>query len=214
MCGGVARMSSPSEHSFDTVEQRVSYGIAMNMGANLARQGVEVDLSAFVIGLQDGLSGLPPRVKEADLRAAFETAQERAEAVAAGEAAKRAEAGNAFLAENRARAGVVVTDSGLQYEVMREGAGAKPTSDQTVEVHYHGTLTDGTVFDSSVQRGETVSFPVTGVIAGWVEALQLMTVGSKWKLFIPASLGYGDRGQGPIPPGSVLVFEVELVAIK
>lgn len=211
---GWRTMSSPSEHSFDTVEQRVSYGIARNMGANLTRQGLEIDLSAFVIGLQDGLAGLPPRVEEADLRAAFETAQERVEAVAAGEAAKRAEAGQAFLAENRARAGVVVTDSGLQYEVLRAGSGAKPTAEQTVEVHYHGTLTDGTVFDSSVQRGETVSFPVTGVISGWVEALQLMPVGSKWKLFIPSELGYGDRGQGPIPPGSVLVFEVELISIK
>jgi len=207
-------MSSPSEHSFDTVEQRVSYGIAMNMGANLARQGMEVDLSAFVIGLQDGLSGLPARVKESDLRAAFETAQERAEAVSAGQAAKQSEAGNTYLEKNRSRAGVVVTDSGLQYEVLREGAGAKPSAAQTVEVHYHGMLTDGTVFDSSVQRGEPISFPVTGVIAGWVEGLQLMSVGSKWKLFIPAALAYGDRGQGPIPPGSVLVFEVELISIK
>jgi FKBP-type peptidyl-prolyl cis-trans isomerase len=102
----------------------------------------------------------------------------------------------------------------LQYEVLREGKGAKPTSDQSVEVHYHGTLIDGTVFDSSVARGETISFPVTGVIPGWVEALQLMSVGSKWKLFIPAELGYGNRAQGAIPAGSVLVFEVELIGIE
>ena len=208
-------MSNPSEYSFDTVDQRVSYGIAMNMGAQLARQGgVEIDLGAFIIGLQDGLSGLPARVPEASLRAAFETAQERAEALAAERASKQGAVGQEFLNKNKTRAGVVVTKSGLQYEVLREGAGAKPTANQTVEVHYHGTLVDGTVFDSSVQRGETVSFPVTGVIAGWVEALQLMTVGSKWKLFIPSELGYGARGQGPIPPGSVLVFEDELIGIN
>jgi FKBP-type peptidyl-prolyl cis-trans isomerase FklB len=206
---------SSSEYSLDTVDQRVSYGIAMNMGANITRQGgIEIDLAAFVVGLQDGLSGAKPRVSEADLRAAFETAQERVEAIAAAGAAKQAEAGNKFLADNKARAGVVTTASGLQYEVLRKGAGAKPTPDQSVEVHYHGTLIDGTVFDSSVQRGETISFPVTGVIAGWVEALQLMAVGSKWKLFIPSELGYGDRAQGAIPAGSVLIFEVELIGIE
>ncbi|HTJ78684.1 MAG TPA: FKBP-type peptidyl-prolyl cis-trans isomerase [Rariglobus sp.] len=208
-------MSSPSEHSLETVDQRVSYGIAMNMGRNIAQQGgLEIDLAAFVVGLQDGLSGAKSRVEDKDLRAAFETAQERAEAVAAAGAAKQAEAGNKFLADNKARKGVVTTSTGLQYEVLTEGKGAKPTPDQTVEVHYHGTLIDGTVFDSSVKRGETISFPVTGVIPGWVEALQLMSVGSKWKLFIPAELGYGNRAQGAIPAGSVLVFEVELIGIE
>ena len=109
---------------------------------------------------------------------------------------------------------MVTTESGLQYEVLVEGKGAKPTKDQSVEVHYHGTLIDGTVFDSSVARGETISFPVTGVIPGWVEALQLMPVGSKWKLTIPADLAYGNRAQGAIPAGSVLVFEVELISVK
>ncbi len=206
---------SSSEYSLDTVDQRVSYGIAMNVGANIARQGgVEIDLAAFVVGLQDGLSGAKPRVSEADLQAAFKDAQAKVEAAAAEGAAKQAEAGNAFLAGNKARAGIVTTQSGLQYEVLRAGEGAKPTPDQSVEVHYHGTLTDGTVFDSSVERGETISFPVTGVIRGWVEALQLMSVGSKWKLFIPADLAYGNRAQGGIPAGSVLIFEVELIGIK
>ena len=208
-------MSDSSDYPLDTVDQRASYGVAYNMGANLARQGgIEIDLGAFVVGLQDGLSGGKPRVSENDLRAAFETAQERAEAIAAERAGAQGKAGREFLEQNRARSGVVVTDSGLQYEVMRAGAGATPRADQTVEVHYHGTLIDGTVFDSSVRRGQTISFPVTGVIPGWVEALQLMQVGAKWRLFIPSDLGYGDRGQGPIPPASVLVFEVELIAIK
>lgn len=206
---------SSSENSLETADQRVSYGIAMNMGRNIARQGgVEIDLAAFVVGLQDGLSGAKSRVSEADLQAAFQGAQAKVEAAAAAQAAEQAKAGQAFLAENKARAGVVTTASGLQYEVLREGNGPKPTKDQSVEVHYHGTLIDGTVFDSSVARGETISFPVTGVIPGWVEALQLMPVGSKWKLFIPADLAYGNRAQGSIPPGSVLVFEVELIAVK
>ncbi len=206
---------SSTENTFETIDQRVSYGIAMNMGANIARQGgVEIDLSAFIIGLQDGLAGAKPRVSESDLQSAFKSAQARIEAATSAGAAKQAEAGQKFLTDNQARAGVVTTKSGLQYEVLREGQGAKPTSDQSVEVHYHGTLIDGTVFDSSVARGETISFPVTGVIQGWVEALQLMSVGSKWKLFIPAELGYGNRAQGAIPAGSVLVFEVELIAIE
>ncbi len=205
-------MSAPS---FQTADQRVSYGIALNMGRNIVQQGgVEIDLAAFMAGLQDGLGGAEPRVAEQDLRAAFATAQSRVEAIAKEKSSQQSAAGQAFLAENGARAGVVTTASGLQYEVLRAGAGAKPTPEQTVEVHYHGTLIDGTVFDSSVQRGETISFPVTGVIQGWVEALQLMQVGAKWKLFIPAGLAYGDRAQGAIPAGSVLVFEVELIGIE
>jgi FKBP-type peptidyl-prolyl cis-trans isomerase FklB len=207
-------MSSP-ELTLDTIDQRVSYGIAMNMGANIARQGgVEIDMTAFFAGLQDGLNGAKPRVAEGDLQAAFQEAQSRIEAANAERSAGQAKAGLEFLAKNKARPGVVTTDSGLQYEIVREGSGAKPKSDQTVEVHYHGTLIDGTVFDSSVQRGETISFPVTGVIPGWVEALQLMSVGSKLKLFIPSDLAYGDRGQGPIPPASTLIFEVELIGIQ
>ena len=206
---------SSSEYSLDTADQRVSYGIALNMGANITRQGgVEIDLSAFLVGLQDGLNGAKPRVSEAGLQAAFLGAQAKAEAAAAADSAEQAQAGQKFLANNKTRAVVVVTESGLQYEVLRKGTGAKPSPNQTVEVHYHGTLTDGTVFDSSVERGETVSFPVTGVIKGWVEALQLMSVGSKWKLFIPAELGYGNHAQGPIPAGSALIFEVELISIQ
>lgn len=206
---------SQSDDSLESVDQRVSYGIARNVGANIARQGgLEVDLSAFVVGLQDGLSGARSRIGEAELQAAFEIVQARIEAAAEKGAGKQNETNRAFLAQNKTRPGVMETSSGLQYEVVREGKGPKPTSDQTVEVHYHGTLLDGSVFDSSVERGETISFPVTGVIPGWVEALQLMPVGSKWKLFVPPELGYGNRAQGPIPAGSVLVFDVELVAIE
>src|SRR5690606_23434462 len=155
-----------------------------------------------------------PRLNEQELQAAFQKAQERIDAAASQGSLKQQQEGADFLAKNRERDGVMVTDSGLQYEVLVAGDGAKPQEDQTVEVHYHGTLIDGTVFDSSVKRGETISFPVNGVIPGWVEALQLMAVGSKWKLFIPADLAYGNRAQGPIPASSTLIFEVELLAIK
>ncbi len=212
--GAVMGVSSSSEPSLDSIEQRVSYGIALNLGANLARQGLEVDIAAFVAGLQDGLAGKPARLPESVLRAAFEVAQGKAEQAGAARSAKQAGAAQAFLDENKARPGVVVTPSGLQYEVLRAGKGAKPKSDQTVEVHYHGTLPDGTVFDSSVERGETISFPVTGVIPGWVEALQLMPVGSKWRLVIPSDLAYGPDGSGPIPPAATLIFEVELIGIQ
>ena len=206
---------SESNPSLESIDQRVSYGIALNMGGNIARQGgVEIDTAAFLAGLRDGLDGAKPRLSEQELQAAFQAAQARLDAAAEKGSLKQQQEGADFLAKNRERAGVVVTDSGLQYEVLAAGSGAQPREDQTVEVHYHGTLINGTVFDSSVKRGETVSFPVNGVIAGWVEALQLMNVGAKWKLFIPAELGYGNRAQDPIPAGSTLIFEVELIAIK
>ena len=207
-------VAKSSEPSLDTVEQRVSYGIALNLGANLARQGLVVDLPAFLAGLQDGHAGKPARLPESELRAAFKAAEEKAKQAGAGKAAQQAEAAKGFLEANQARKGVVVTGSGLQYEVLRAGKGPKPTSDQTVEVHYHGTLTDGTVFDSSVERGETITFPVTGVIPGWIEALQLMQVGAKWRLVIPSDLAYGPEGSGPIPAGATLIFEVELIGIE
>ena len=208
-------MATASEPKLENTDQRISYGIALNVGGNIARQGgVEIDTAAFLAGLHDGLNGAEPRVSENDLKAAFQEAQRRVDAAASQGSLRQQQSGAAYLEQNRQRAGVTVTGSGLQYEVLVAGAGAKPRADQTVEVHYHGTLIDGTVFDSSVQRGETISFPVNGVIPGWVEALQLMAVGSKWKLHIPAELGYGNRAQGPIPAGSTLIFEVVLIAIK
>ncbi len=201
--------------SYQSVDQRVSYGVGHNMASSIMRQGgLDVDLDAFVAGFKRGLAGEGPEIAEADLQAAFTEIQQRAQAAAAEAAAANAAIATTYLATNKSNPGVTTTESGLQYEVITSGSGPKPTAESTVEVHYHGTLLDGTVFDSSVQRGETTSFPVSGVISGWTEALQLMSVGDKWKLTIPPGLAYGDRATGSIPAGSVLIFEVELISIK
>lgn len=210
--GKTAASTAPG---FESVDQKVSYGIGYNLGAGLTRDGfVQVDQEALKTGIADGLAKSKSRIPEADLQAAFTNVQQRASAAAEAEGAKQLKAGNDYLAKNKARAGVKVTASGLQYEVLKSGFGPKPKTTDKVQVHYHGTLIDGTVFDSSIERKEPVEFPVTGVIPGWVEALQLMSVGDKWKLTVPSALAYGPRGRPGIPPNSVLVFEVELLAIK
>ena len=199
----------------ESVDQKVSYGIGYNMGTGLARDNaLAVDQAALVAGIADGLAKAKTRVPEAEIEAAFATLQQKLAAAAAAAGEKQLVLGKDYLAKNKARAGVTETASGLQYEVLAKGSGPKPKSTDTVKVHYHGTLTDGTVFDSSVERKEPIEFAVTGVIPGWVEALQLMSVGDKWKLTIPSAIAYGPRGKGSIPPNAVLIFEVELLAIK
>ena len=200
---------------FTTVDQRVSYGIGFNVGSGLARENlVTVDQEAIKAGIADGLAGAKTRVSEADLRAAFSEVQQKASAAAAAAGAKQGAAAAEFLIKNKARTGVIETKSGLQYEVLTKGSGPKPKPTDTVQVHYHGTLLDGTVFDSSIERGQPAEFQVDGVIAGWIEALQLMSVGDKFKLYIPAALGYGPRANGKIPANSLLIFEVQLLSIK
>ncbi|HSG59827.1 MAG TPA: FKBP-type peptidyl-prolyl cis-trans isomerase, partial [Pseudomonadales bacterium] len=169
-------------------------------------------------GIVDAMSGNEPKLNEAEMQEVmmrFQQAQmEKMQAKQGEEASKNAEASAAFLAENATKDGVVTTESGLQYKVITEGTGAKPGPTDTVEVHYRGTLIDGTEFDSSYRRGETVSFPVNGVIAGWTEALQLMQEGAKYELYIPSDLAYGPGGTGgPIGPNQALIFEVELVSV-
>ncbi|WP_101757652.1 FKBP-type peptidyl-prolyl cis-trans isomerase [Oceanicoccus sp. KOV_DT_Chl] len=200
---------------YSTIEQHASYGVGRQMGDQLASQAFDgVDSEAVAQGVMDALGGKPSAVDESLIRAAFAEITKRMEAKQAQEASTKAADGEAFLAGNAKREGVTVTASGLQYEVMAAGDGDKPTASSTVRTHYHGTLIDGTVFDSSVDRGEPAEFPVNGVIAGWTEALQLMGVGSKWRLFLPYQLAYGERGAGgAIGPYAALVFEVELLAI-
>lgn len=207
--------ASPAAAVVESVDQKVSYGIGYNIGSGMARDAMlTVDQAALFAGIADGLAKADTRVEEADLEAAFQAMQQKVQAAQAAEAEKQLAVGNAYLEQNKAKPGVIVTASGLQYEVLKSGAGAKPTTADTVNVHYHGMLTDGTVFDSSVERGEPLDIPVTRVIPGWTEALQLMSVGDKWKLTIPASLAYGPQATQNIPGNSVLVFEVELLGIK
>lgn len=204
-----------SDIKFETVEQKASYGIGLQMGQQLAGSGLDgLNVDAIAAGIATALTGDMPAIEVDEINKALQKLYTRAE-TARAEAAKAAAAdGEAFLKDNALRSEVTVLDSGLQYEIITEGNGEIPTSDKTVRVHYHGELVDGTVFDSSVSRGQPAQFPVTGVIKGWVEALQLMPVGSKWKLYIPHDLAYGERGAGAsIPPFAALVFEVELLAI-
>lgn len=201
--------------TFTTLEQHASYGIGLQMGQQLADNPFEgLDIAAVAAGLAAAFYGDEPEVSEQQIRAAFEVIGARMQAEQEEKAKLAAGAGEAFLAQNANKPGVIVTASGLQYEVLVAGDGEKPTRASTVRTHYHGTLIDGTVFDSSYDRGQPAEFPVGGVIAGWTEALQLMPVGSKYRLYIPHELAYGERGAGAsIAPFSALVFDVELLAI-
>ncbi len=195
--------------------KRASYGVGFNVAGNVGTQfGAFLDDAAFLDGIRDGLAGNSQRVTDAEISAALSAMQSARDDAASGVADANLEAGRVFLEENATRDGVVSLPSGLQYEVLVEGTGPLPIASDTVTTHYHGTLPDGTVFDSSVERGQPASFPVSGVIRGWVEALQLMPVGSKWRLFVPSELAYGDRGAGAsIGPNQVLIFDVELLEI-
>ena len=204
-----------SDVKLDTVETKASYGIGLQMGQQLAQSGLEgLNVAAIAKGIATSLTGEMPEIEVDEINNALREIHTRAEAAREVQAKAAAADGEAFLKDNALRSEVTVTESGLQYEVLVEGNGEIPTSDKQVRVHYHGELTDGTVFDSSVSRGQPAEFPVTGVIAGWVEALQMMPVGSKWKLYIPQDLAYGERGAGAvIPLYAALVFEVELLDI-
>ncbi|WP_185232674.1 FKBP-type peptidyl-prolyl cis-trans isomerase [Teredinibacter franksiae] len=207
--------TTPSDIELSSNESRVSYGIGLQVGKQLSENTFEgMNYNAVAKGVVDALEGNTPEVSDADLNAAFAEIRGRMEAAEAEQATTKAADGEAFLAENAKKPGITVTESGLQYEILASGDGDKPTASSTVRTHYHGTLIDGTVFDSSVSRGEPAEFPVNGVIAGWTEALQLMPVGAKWKLYIPYDLAYGPRGAGgSIAPYAALVFEVELLEI-
>ena len=200
---------------YSTTEQRVSYGLGRQMGQQLAGNAFPgIDAEAVAQGVKDALGGVASPIAEDLMRAAFEEINKKVQAQQAEQSKELSAEGEAFLVENAKKDGITVTDSGLQYEVITAGEGDKPTASSTVRTHYHGTLINGTVFDSSVDRGQPAEFPVNGVIAGWTEALQLMSVGSKWRLFIPYQLAYGERGAGgAIGPYSALIFEVELLAI-
>lgn len=198
-----------------TLEQHASYGIGLQMGQQLADNPFDgLDIAAVAAGLAAAFYGEEPEVSEDQIRQAFGVISERMQAAEAEKAKVAAADGEAFLAENAKKAGVTVTASGLQYEVLTAGSGKTPGRNDKVRTHYHGTLIDGTVFDSSYNRGQPAEFPVSGVIAGWTEALQLMQEGAKYRLYIPHNLAYGERGAGgAIKPYSALIFDVELLNV-
>ncbi len=215
----VSKMRSPdaSPEDKNINDEKIAYAFGVDYGGNLKKSGIEnFNTAAFTSALNTVMAGETETDK---LLIAAEAAtgiiQTQFLALQKKQGSVNKAKGEAFLAENKARPEVKTTESGLQYEVITEGTGAIPSADDKVKVHYHGTLIDGTVFDSSVERGTPASFPVGGVIKGWVEALQLMPTGSKWKLFIPSDLAYGERGAGgDIGPDAALIFEVELLEIE
>jgi FKBP-type peptidyl-prolyl cis-trans isomerase FklB len=200
---------------FNTDAEKASYGIGLQMGEQLKANPFEgLNLHSVFEGMKDAYAGEAMRVEIPEIQAAFEKINTEIQARREEESKVLAAEGVAFLEENAKRTEITVTESGLQYEVVTAGEGEKPSAESKVRVHYHGTLINGTVFDSSYDRGEPAEFPVNGVIAGWTEALQLMPVGSKWRLYIPHELAYGERGAGAsIAPFSTLVFDVELLEI-
>jgi FKBP-type peptidyl-prolyl cis-trans isomerase FklB len=204
-----------SENKFETIEQRVSYGVGRQLGDQLRNNPFkDFDVTAVQAGLADAIANAASQVSDEALNEAFAVVSKKLQELEQAEAKEKSAEGEAFLAENAKRDEVTVTESGLQYEVLATGDGDKPTAASTVRTHYHGTFINGDIFDSSVDRGQPAEFPVGGVIAGWTEALQLMTEGSKWRLYVPYNLAYGERGsQGAIPPYATLVFDVELLAI-
>jgi len=194
-------------------KSRFSYALGMRWGEVLRKQSVDVDTNLLLQGLKDALSGQKALMTEAEVRAALTQMQEeKAKQAASANKMK----GEAFLEANKSQPGVVTLPSGLQYKILTAGTGPRPRAVDKVVCHYRGTLIDGTEFDNSYKRGQPSTFPVSGVIKGWTEALQLMPVGSKWQLFIPAALAYGEMSPAPdvIPPNSALIFEVELISIE
>ena len=202
-----------------TEKDRISYVLGMDIGKTLKSMSDDIDAAVLKRAIDDALAGKPPLLDEQEVAATMQAfaqkmqAKQQAEQKAAVD--RNTAAGDAFLAQNGKKRGVVTTASGLQYQVVTTGKGARPNAENTVKVHYTGTLLDGTKFDSSIDRGEPAQFPLGAVIPGWTEGLQLMPAGSKYRFWIPARLGYGDQGTpgGPIPPGSTLVFDVELLEV-
>jgi len=199
-------------------KDKESYSLGYQFGQSLKAQGLDIDLEVYASGIQDALGGKNPSLSQEEMQKTVSELQQRMVAARQKELKEKAEKnlaeGKAFLEENKKKEGVKTLPSGLQYKVLAEGSGKTPKAADSVTVNYKGTLINGTEFDSSYKRGNPTTFQVGKVIKGWTEALQLMKEGSKWQLFIPPELGYGERGAGPVPPNSTLIFEVELISVK
>jgi FKBP-type peptidyl-prolyl cis-trans isomerases 1 len=202
-----------------TKKEKISYSIGVNIGKNMKTQGIDLDQGLLTQGIKDGLNSSKTAMSDKDMEETMTAFQQemmgKMQAKQKVDGEKNVKEGEAFLAANKKKEGVVTLPSGLQYKILKSGDGPKPTKEQTVKCHYRGTLIDGTEFDSSYKRGEPTEFPVGQVIKGWTEALQLMPVGSKWQLFIPSDLAYGPNGAGQmIGPNATLIFDIELISIK
>ncbi len=212
--------SAPEEPAFKSPKEKLSYALGMSLVSQLRNQRVELDADSYVQGFRDALSGSKTLLTEAEARATLMEMQNEIKRKQTGQykelAEKNQKEGEAFLAANKIKEGVVTLESGLQYKILKAGDGQKPTAEDTVVCHYRGTLLDGTEFDSSYKRNKPATFPLKKVIKGWTEALQLMPVGSKWQIFIPSSIAYGERGApgGKIGPNATLIFEVDLISIE
>lgn len=200
----------------ESADDKISYMIGFQTASRYVNDPIlALDEDLLIQGIKDALAGKKPAVSDDEAQVASQELQQRHDANQSVETEKAQAAGVAFLASNKDKSGIVTTDSGLQYEVLTKGdSDQSPVSIDTVKVHYHGTLIDGSVFDSSVDRGEPISFALNGVIPGWTEGLQLMAIGDKFRFYIPSELGYGARESGPIPPHSVLIFDVELLGVN
>lgn len=214
ICAACVPLVSVAQEELSTQKQKLSYAVGVNMAQRL-KQNVDVDVDALTAALRDVLVGEGSKLSAEEIQTTLDEERRRIEAMQAQIAQKSKEAGETFLAENAKNEGVVQTDSGLQYKIIEAGEGVSPGAEDTVVVHYRGTLVDGTEFDSSYKRNTPATFPVNGVIPGWQEGIQLMKVGSKYNFFIPSELAYGAKGAGgAIGPHETLIFEVELQEIK
>jgi len=198
----------------NTQKQKVSYSIGLDIGNNFKQNAIDIDADKLLLGIKDALSGAKPKLTEEEIRAVMMQFQQDRQSAQSKVGAANLEKGKKFLEANKKKPGVVVLPDGLQYKIITQGKGSKPSATDKVTVNYKGTLIDGTEFDSSYKRGQPASFPVNGVIKGWTEILQLMPVGSKWEVYIPAELAYGERGAGgSIGPNETLIFTIELLSI-
>ena len=214
-CGGA---SQEQEVTLESTDARLSYGIGLRMGQRMSADGMQIDVAAYAAGLEDAMTGAEAKLSDEEINTEMSAFQERSQAEAEAERVAQAqsnlEAGRAYMEEMSASDDVQTTESGLQYVVMEPGEGDSPVAADSVEVHYEGRLIDGSVFDSSFERGQTVTFGLTQVIPGWTEGLQLMKPGGKFKFIIPPELGYGEGGAGQmIGPNATLLFDVELIAV-
>lgn len=210
--------TTESTITLSTHADTISYIIGHDIGSNLKTNDIEINQEIFNLGVKNGVSGNDSLISEEETTKVMTRFQQemmaKREQKSTQEATFEKAKSKAFLEENKSKPGIVETASGLQYQVITEGTGDNPTPEDVVEVHYTGKLLDGTVFDSSIERGQPVKFPLNGVIPGWTEGLQLMKPGAKYIFWIPSELAYGDRGTGPIPGGSALMFEVELLSVE